>query len=70
MRTRIITIIVIGMAIGFLLALGVFAFLRAIFKGEDATLGIAFTVFVVFLAGAFIWYVVQATRWGGPPGTL
>ena len=61
-RARIITIIIIGMTIGFLLALGVVASLRAVADGDDANLSIAFTVFVLFLAAVLIRYVVKASR--------
>ena len=62
MRTRVLTIIFVGMTIGFLLALGVIAFLRAVFQGEDVKLSIAFTVFILLLATSLIWYVIRATR--------
>ena len=61
MRTRVITIILVGIIIGFLLALGIVAFLRALIDGDNPGLSIAFTVFVVFLAALFIWYVVRTT---------
>ncbi len=57
-----ITIIFLGMTIGFLLALGLVAILRAIIEGADTNLSIAFTVFVVFLASVLLVYVLKVTR--------
>ena len=54
MRSRILTIIIAGMTIGFLLALGVISLLRALLDGEDPKLSIAFTIFMMFLAGSLI----------------
>jgi hypothetical protein len=59
MRPRILTITLVGITIGFLLALGVVAFLRAVLEGEDAKLSIAFTAFVMFLAATLVWYVTK-----------
>ena len=57
-----VTIIILGMTIGFLLALGLVALLRALIEGEDTNLSIAFTVFMVFLAGVLLTYVIKVTR--------
>lgn len=62
MRTRVFTVIAIGMTIGFLLGMGVITSLRAIINGDDAKLSIAFTALVLFMAGALIWYVAKTTR--------
>ena len=62
MRVRVITVIVIGLTIGFLLGMGVITFLRAIIDGDDPSLSIAFTVLVLFMAGALIWYVAKTAR--------
>lgn len=62
MGTRVVTIIILGMTIGFLLALGLVALLRALIEGEDTNLSIAFTVFMVFLAGVLLAYVIKVTR--------
>ena len=62
MRTWVLTIIFIGMTIGFLLALGIVALLRAGFGGEDLALSVAFTIFVVFLAVLLIGYVYKMIR--------
>ena len=61
MRTRVITIILVGIIIGFLLAMGVVAFLRAIMNGDNPGLSVAFTAMVLLLAGVFIWYIVRTT---------
>ena len=61
MRSRILTIIIAGMTIGFLLALGVISLLRALPDGEDPKLSIAFTIFMMFLAGSLSWYVAKTT---------
>ena len=59
---RIITIIVIGITIGFLLGMGGLTFLRALIAGDDPKLYIAFTVFVLCMAGGLIWYVSRTTQ--------
>ena len=61
MRARIIAVIVVGMTIGFLLALGGIASLRSALDGEDARLSIAFSVLVLVLAASLIWYVIKST---------
>ena len=62
MRTRILTVIFVGMTIGFLLALGVVSLIRAGLEGDNPGLSIAFTVLVAFLGAVLIWYVVRTTR--------
>ena len=62
MRTRVFTVIIIGMTIGFLLGMGVITFLQAIINGDDPKLSIAFTVFVLVMAGVLVWYVAKTTR--------
>jgi hypothetical protein len=62
MRTRVFTVIIIGMTIGFLLGMGVITFLQAIIDGDDPKLSIAFTVFVLVMAGALVWHVAKTTR--------
>ena len=62
MRNRIFAIIFVGMTIGFLLALGMVAILRSLIAGQDVGLSVAFTVFVLFLAGSLLWYVNSTTR--------
>ena len=62
MRTRLLTVIFVGMTIGFLLALGLVAVLRSVLEGKDVALSAAFTVLVVLLAAALIGYVAKVTR--------
>jgi hypothetical protein len=66
MRTRVVTLVPLGITIGFLLALGLVAVLRAVLDGEDVALSVAFTVLVVSLACVLMWYVVKTTP--DPPG--
>ena len=62
MRTRILSIISVGITIGFLLGMGVVALLRAAMDGETPELEVAFTLMVAMMAGALIYYVVKTTR--------
>ena len=62
MRTWILTIIAVGMTIGFLLALGMVTLLQSVLDGDDFKLSVAFTAFVGILAASLIWYVVRYTR--------
>ena len=62
MRTRILSIISVGMTIGFLLGMGVVALLRTLIDGESPELEVAFTLMVVMMGGALIYYVVKTTR--------
>jgi hypothetical protein len=59
MQTRIITVILIGITIGFLLGMGVVTFLRAIIDGDNPKLYVAFTIFVLLMAGGLVWYVAR-----------
>ena len=62
MRNRIFAVIFVGMTIGFLLALGWVAILRSLIEGKDVGLSVAFTAFIVFLAGVLLYYVTNTTR--------
>ena len=62
MRTRLFTVIFVGMTIGFLLALGLVAVLRSVLEGKDVALSATFTVLVVLLAVVLIGYVIKVTR--------
>ena len=62
MRTRLLSIISVGITIGFLLGMGVVALLRAAVDGENPQLEAAFTLMVVMTGGALIYYVVKTTR--------
>lgn len=62
MRTRILTIVSVGITIGFLMGMGVVALLRATLDGDGKGLEITFTIFAGFMAAALVWYVVKTTR--------
>ena len=62
MKTRLLSIISIGITIGFLLGLGVVAMLRAIIAGETPQLEVAFTALVAMTAGGLGYYVVRSVR--------
>ena len=62
MRTRLLSIISVGITIGFLLGMGVVALLRAAVDGKNPQLEAAFTLMVVMTGGALIYYVVKTTR--------
>ena len=62
MRTRILSIISIGITIGFLLGLGVVALLRSVLYGESPELEVAFTSMVIMMGGGLILYVVKTVR--------
>ena len=62
MRTRILTIVSVGITIGFLLGMGVVALLRAILDGNGTGLEVIFTMFVALMAAALVWYVVKTAR--------
>ena len=61
-QTRIITVIVIEITIGFLLGMAVVTFLRALIAGDDPKLYIAFTLFVLIMAGGLILYVTKTSQ--------
>ena len=62
MRTRILTIVYVGITIGFLLGMGVVALLRAMMEGNGTGLEVTFTMFVGLMAASLVWYVVKTTR--------
>jgi NhaP-type Na+/H+ or K+/H+ antiporter len=62
MRTRILSIISIGISIGFLLGMGVIALLRSAMDGDTPELELAFTVMVAMMGGALVVYVIRTTR--------
>ena len=62
MRTRLLSIISVGITIGFLLGMGVVALLRTAIDGENPQLEAAFTLMVLMMGGALIFYVVKTTR--------
>ena len=62
MRTRILTIVAVGITIGFLLGMGVVALLRAMMDSRSTGLEITFTLFVGLMAASLVWYAVKTTR--------
>ena len=62
MRTRILTIIAVGITLGFLLGMAVVALLRAMVDGTDTGLEVAFTLLVAFMGAMLISYVVRTTQ--------
>ena len=62
MRNKILTIIAVGITLGFLLGMAVVALLRAVVDGTDTGLEIAFTLLVAFMGAMLISYVVRTTR--------
>ena len=62
MRTKILTIVYVGITIGFLLGMGVVALLRAVMDGHGTGLEVTFTMFVGLMAATLVWYVMKTTR--------
>jgi len=62
MRIRILSIISVGITIGFLLGMGVVAVMRSVIDRETPGLEVAFTLMVVMMVGALVYYVVKSTR--------
>lgn len=62
MRNRLLTIIAVGITLGFLLGMAVVALLRAMVDGTDTGVEIAFTLLVAFMGAMLISYVVRTTQ--------
>ena len=62
MKTRILSLISVGITIGFLLGLGVVALLRTAIEGRSPELEVAFTSLVAMMAGGLVFYVVKTVR--------
>ena len=62
MRTRILSIISIGITIGFLLGMGVVALLRSLLDCETLQLEAAFTMMVIMMGGGLVYYVFKTIR--------
>ena len=62
MRTRVLTIITVGITIGFLLGMSVVALLRALSDGEPFGLQVSFTLLTGFMAALLITYVAKTMR--------
>lgn len=55
MRTRLLSIISVGITTGFLLGMSVVALLRSIIEGRSPGLEVAFTIMVVMMAGTLVY---------------
>ena len=62
MRAKLLTIISVGITLGFLLGMAVVALLRAMLDGTDTGLEIAFTLLVAFMGAILISYLIRTTR--------
>ena len=62
MRTRILSIISIGITIGFLLGMGVVALLRSLLDSETPQVEAAVTMMVVMMGGGLVYYVYKTVR--------
>ena len=62
MRTRVLTIISVGITIGFLLGMSVVAMSQALLDGETAGLEISFTVLTGTVGAMLVTYVVKTIR--------
>ena len=62
MRTRILTIVSVGITIGLLLGMGLVALLRALWNGDLPGLEIAFTAMAALMAALLLSYVIKTTR--------
>ena len=62
MRIKILTIVYVGITIGFLLGMGVVSLLQAMMDGSGTALEVTFTIFVSLMAASLVWYVVKTMR--------
>jgi predicted lysophospholipase L1 biosynthesis ABC-type transport system permease subunit len=62
MRTRILSIISIGVTIGFMLGMGIAVLLRSLLDGETPQQEAAFTMMVIMMGSGLVYYVVKAIR--------
>ncbi len=62
MRTRVLSVISIGITIGFLLGMGIVALLRALLDGKTPQLEVAFTMMVLMMGGGLVYYVFKTVR--------
>jgi hypothetical protein len=62
MRIKILTIVYVGITIGFLLGMGVVSLLQAMMDGSGTGLEVTFTMFVSLMAASLVWYVVKTMR--------
>ena len=62
MRIKVLTIVYVGITIGFLLGMGVVSLLQAMMGGSGTGLEVTFTMFVGLMAASLVWYVVKTMR--------
>ena len=62
MRTRVLTIISVGVTIGFLFGMSVISMLRALLDGQSAPIEISFTIITGFMAAVLITFVAKTVR--------
>ncbi len=62
LRSRILTIIAVGITIGFLLGMSVVALLRALLGGDSAELEISFTALTGLMTAVLVTYVIRTTH--------
>ena len=61
MRSKLLTIIAVGITLGFLLGMGVVALGRAMLEGSDTGLEVAFTLLVTFMGAMLVSYLARIT---------
>ena len=59
LKPRILTVILVGITIGFLLGMSVVALLRALLSGDSAELEISFTALPGLMAALLVAYVIR-----------
>ena len=62
MKSQVLTIISVGITIGFLLGMSVVALLRALLDGNSAGLEISFTALTACMAAMLVTYVAKTIR--------
>ena len=62
MKTKVLTIISVGITIGFLLGMSVIGLLRALLDGDSAELEISFTALTGLMAAVLLTYVTKTIR--------
>ena len=62
MKTRVLTIISVGITIGFLLGMSVVALLLALVEGQSAQLEMSFTALTGFMTAVLVTYVIKTVR--------
>ena len=62
MKTKVLTIISVGITIGFLLGMSVIGLLRALIDGDSAELEISFTALTGIMAAVLLRYVTKTIR--------